>query len=243
MNFLYSERKGDLMFRKMFICILGITLGLSAILAPHVAQAANEKTTLEYGNGATYYGETKNGKPHGNGTMTWGKTKTYKGSWAQGKRSGHGVYKVITRGEDSITESKYDGNWKSDKKDGQGKLETKETSLDGVMLRMRVQSGTFAKNEWVTGYDVQHAAVADPPYLFAYKDSKMSLKIMGDAGNILNGLKNNYFFSFTYQKGKVYKSVGVGDEYNPKRFSSFIKSIEKEIKPHINQFERLAKQL
>ncbi|WP_167483770.1 hypothetical protein [Paenibacillus xylanexedens] len=175
--------------------------------------------------------------------MTWGKTKTYKGSWAQGKRSGHGVYKVITRGEDSITESKYDGNWKSDKKDGKGELETKETSLDGVMLRMRVQSGTFAKNEWVTGYDVQHAAVADPPYLFAYKDSKMSLKILGDAGNILNGLKNNYFFSFTYQKGKVYKSVGVGDEYNPKQFSSFIKSIEKEIKPHINQFERLAKQL
>ncbi|MEK4361700.1 hypothetical protein MKX68_04210 [Paenibacillus sp. FSL M8-0212] len=99
---------------------------MSVILLPHVAQAATELATLEYGNGATYYGETKNGKPHGNGTMTWGKTKTYKGSWAQGKRSGHGVYKVITRGEDSITESKYDGNWRNDKKDGQGKLEIKK---------------------------------------------------------------------------------------------------------------------
>lgn len=66
------------MFRKMFICILGITLGLSVILLPHVAQAATELATLEYGNGATYYGETKDGKPHGNGTMTWGKPKPTK---------------------------------------------------------------------------------------------------------------------------------------------------------------------
>lgn len=59
MNFLYSERKGDLMFRKMFIYIMGVSLGLSVILLPHVAQAASELATLEYGNGATYYGEIK----------------------------------------------------------------------------------------------------------------------------------------------------------------------------------------
>ncbi|MBD8838800.1 hypothetical protein MHB85_06715 [Paenibacillus sp. FSL K6-4396] len=230
------------MFRKLFICILGATLGLSVILSPHVAQATTEMTTLEYGNGATYYGETKNGKPHGSGTMTWGKTKTYKGSWALGERSGHGVYKVITRGEDRIIESKYDGNWKNDKKDGQGKLEINEIALTGEMLESRIQTGTFAKDQWIAGYDVRNGEY-DPPYSFVYKDSKLSLEIWGDVGNILDGLKNNYFFLFTYQKGKVYKSVGVGDEYNPKQFSSFIKSIEKEIKPHINQFERLAKQL
>ncbi|WP_091015367.1 MULTISPECIES: hypothetical protein [Paenibacillus] len=242
MNFLYSERKGDLMFRKMFICILGATLGLSVILSPHVAQATTEMTTLEYGNGATFYGETKNGKPHGSGTMTWGKTKTYKGSWAQGKRSGHGIYKVITRGEDRIIESKYDGNWKNDKKDGQGKLEINEIALTGERLESRIQTGTFAKDQWIAGYDVRNGEY-DPPYYFAYKDSKLRFEILGYAGDIWNDLKKGYIFSFTYQKGKVYKSVGVGDEYNPKQFSSFIKSIEKEIKPHINQFERLAKQL
>lgn len=82
------------MFRKMFIFILGVTLGLSVILSPHVAQAATEMTTLEYGNGATYYGETKNGKPHGNGTMTWGKPKLTKEAGHRGNDQDMGFIKL-----------------------------------------------------------------------------------------------------------------------------------------------------
>ncbi|QOS77448.1 hypothetical protein JNUCC31_22030 [Paenibacillus sp. JNUCC31] len=231
------------MLKKIFIYVLGVSLGLSLFLSPHAIQAASVMSTLEYSNGSTYYGETQNGKPHGYGTMSWGKSKTYKGNWMAGKRSGQGVYKVVTRGEDSITELKYDGFWKNDKKEGKGELQSTETSLTGEMQEARIQTGTFTKDQWSAGYDVWHVTVADPPYSFIYKDSKMSLKILGDAGNILNGLKAGYFFSFTYHKGKVYKEVGVGDEYSPKQFSSFVKSVEKEIKPLINQFEKLAQQL
>lgn len=229
--------------KKMLLYVLGLTLCVSLFMSPHTSDAASSMSTLELGNGVTYYGETKNGKPHGYGTMTWGKSKTYKGNWVVGKRSGQGTYKVVTRGEDSITEVKYDGFWKNDKKEGKGELLIKETSLTGEIQEARIQTGTFTKDQWITGYEVRHITVADPPYSFVYKDSKMSLKILGGAENILDGLKDGYFFSFTYQKGKVYKDVGVGDEFSQKQFRSFIKSVEKEIKPHINQFEKLAQEL
>lgn len=229
--------------KKMLLYVLGFTLCLSLFMPLHILDAASSMRSLEFGNGVTYYGETKNDKPHGYGTMTWGKSKTYKGNWVSGKRSGQGTYKVVTRGEDSITELKYDGFWKNDKKEGKGELLIKEASLTDEMQEARIQTGTFTKDQWITGYEVRHITVADPPYSFVYKDSNMSLKILGDAGNILDGLKVGYFFSFTYQKGKVYKDVGVGDEFSQKQFSSFIKSVEKEIKPHINQFEKLAQKL
>lgn len=228
--------------KKMLLYVLGLTLSLSLFMSPHDSDAASSMSTLELGNGVTYYGETKNGKPHGYGTMTWGKSKTYKGNWVAGKRSGYGVYKAVTSDEDRVTDLKYDGFWKNDKKDGKGELEIREISYEATMLENRIQKGTFAKDQWISGYDVRHGEY-DPPYYFVYKDSNSSLKIMGGAENILDGLKDGYFFSFTYKKGKVYKDVGVGDEFSQKLFRSFIKSVEKEIKPHINQFEKLAQKL
>ncbi|CAM3039114.1 hypothetical protein HP548_29890 [Paenibacillus taichungensis] len=228
--------------KKMLLYVLGLTLCVSLFMSPYTSDAASSMSTLELGNGVTYYGETKNGKPHGYGTMTWGKSKTYKGNWVAGKRSGYGVYKAVTSDKDRVTDLKYDGFWKNDKKDGKGELEIREISYEATMLENRIQNGTFAKDQWISGYDVRHGEY-DPPYYFAYKDSNLSLKILGGAENILDGLKDGYFFSFTYQKGKVYKDVGVGDEFSQKQFSSFIKSVEKEIKPHINQFEKLAQKL
>lgn len=225
----------------MFCYILGASLGLTVLLsAPMLAQA--ERQTLNYSSGAVYYGETKNGKPHGEGTMTWGKSKTYNGSWMEGKRSGQGVYKMITRETDRISETQYEGTWKSDQKEGKGELRVNEISLTGTMLESRLQTGTFSKDQWIAGYDVRKGEY-DPPYYFAYQDAKIKLQILGEAGEILKGLKEGYFFSFNYQKGKVHKNVGVGDEYDSKAFRSFIVSIEKEIKPYIQQFEKLAKKL
>lgn len=234
--------KGWLNLRKISIHVLGMTLGLSLLLSSQSIHADALRTTLEYGNGITYFGETKNGKPNGYGVMTWGKSKTYKGNWVDGKRSGKGTYRVVTRREDSLTNLVYDGYWTNDKKEGKGELRITETSLTGEMREDQIKTGTFNKDQWISGYDVRHGEY-DPPYYFAYKDSKMTLKILGEAGDILNGLKKGYFFSFTYQKGKVVRDVGVGDEYSQKQFSSFIKNIEKEIKPYIDHFEKLAMQL
>ena len=229
------------MIKKLFCYILGASIGLTVLLsAPMLVQA--ERQTLNYSDGAVYYGEIKNGKPHGEGRMTWGKSKTYNGSWVEGKRSGQGVYKTITQETDRISETQYEGTWKNDRKEGKGVLRVNEISLTGAMLESRVQTGTFSKDQWIDGYDVRKGEY-DPPYYFAYKDAKIQLQILGEAGEILKGLKEGYFFSFKYQKGKVHKNVGVGDEYDPKAFRSFIVSIEKEIKPYIQQFEKLAKKL
>ncbi|KQY84329.1 hypothetical protein ASD24_11290 [Paenibacillus sp. Root52] len=230
------------MLNKLLKYMLSVTLCLAFILPSTSTQAASSMTTLDFSNGATYYGETKNGKPHGDGTMTWSKSKTYSGSWVNGKRSGYGVYQLITRDEYSITTLKYEGNWKNDKKDGQGQLEIKEISNEATVLENQIRTGTFAKDQWVTGYDVRHGEY-DPPYYFMYKDAKLSLEMMGEPGNMLAGLKSGYFFSFTYKKGNIYRNVGVGGEFSQKQFTTFIKSVEKEIKPHIDQFEKLAKQL
>ncbi|MFB5267818.1 hypothetical protein ACE41H_13640 [Paenibacillus enshidis] len=39
---------------------------------------------------AVYYGEVKDGKPHGKGTMKWSNDKSYSGNWVAGQRSGSG---------------------------------------------------------------------------------------------------------------------------------------------------------
>jgi hypothetical protein len=241
-DILISSEREIIILKKMLLYVFGLTLCLLFFMPLHTSDAASSMRTLEFGNGVTYYGETKNDKPHGYGTMTWSKSKSYKGNWVSGERSGYGVYKAVTSDHDRVTDLKYDGFWKNDKKDGKGELEIREISYEAVMLENRIQKGTFAKDQWISGYDVRHGEY-DPPYYFAYKDSNISLKILGDAGNILDGLKSGYFFSFTYQKGKVYRNVGVGNEFSQKQFNSFIKSVEKEIKPYINQFEKLAQKL
>lgn len=87
-----------------------------------------------------------------------------------------------------------------------------------------LQTGIFAKDKWISGYEVEHFLMADPPYNFTYKDPNKTIRVMGDTGGILAGLKEGYFFAFTYHKGKIYKDVGVGDEFDQKQFAAFIKT-------------------
>ncbi|WP_353049548.1 hypothetical protein [Paenibacillus sp. ISL-20] len=54
--------------------------------------ASNQKVCLTLPNGATYYGEVKNNKPHGKGTMRWGPSNVYSCDWYNGQRSGTGKY-------------------------------------------------------------------------------------------------------------------------------------------------------
>lgn len=63
-----------------------------------------------------YEGETKNGKPRGNGTMYYVSGGKYMGQWVDGLRHGHGVQ---TYGQASSGDH-YDGSWKNDTKSGYG---------------------------------------------------------------------------------------------------------------------------
>jgi hypothetical protein len=215
---------------------------VTLFLDVNMIHAAGKIGSIEYGNGVSYYGEVKNGKPHGTGTMTWNKSKTYKGSWSNGKRFGYGVYRAVTSQNEAITDSMYTGYWKNDKKDGKGQLTVRMTAFDATILENSIQTGTFTKDIWVTGYEARHGEY-DPPYAFVYKDNKLYLEILGGDEENLEGLKNGYFFSFTYKKGKVYKSLGVGEEFNQQELKTFIQSVEKEIKPHIDQFTKLAQNI
>ncbi|MEN1985857.1 hypothetical protein [Paenibacillus hubeiensis] len=231
------------MLKNLFLFMLGVILFVSLSASPEKALAASKMSMLDYGSGVVYYGETSNGKPHGYGTMSWGYSKSYKGDWVEGKRSGEGVYKSVTKDNEQITTVKYEGSWKNDKKEGQGTLLTTDITVQGEMMGESLQIGNFAKDKWISGYQVEHFLMADPPYNFTYKDPNKTIRVMGGAEGILTGLKEGYFFAFTYQKGKIYKDVGVGDEFDQKQFAAFIKTIEKEIKPVIDRFEKLARSL
>ena len=63
-----------------------------------------------------YEGETKNGKPWGNGTMYYVSGGSYVGQWADGLRHGHGLQKY---GQASGGDH-YEGSWKNDTKSGFG---------------------------------------------------------------------------------------------------------------------------
>ena len=60
--------------------------GQSFSVAPPIA-------ILRLPDGATYEGETANGKRHGKGTCTWPNGQIYSGEWADDKRNGPGSYK------------------------------------------------------------------------------------------------------------------------------------------------------
>ncbi len=60
-----------------------------------------------------YTGETRNGKPHGNGVMTGPDGRVYEGEWRDGRRCGKGQ-ETLRSGE------RYVGDWDSDEKSGFG---------------------------------------------------------------------------------------------------------------------------
>lgn len=137
------------------------------------AEAASQKTTVKYPSGAVYYGEVKGGKPNGSGKMTWSKAKVYEGQWVNGQRSGFGKYTETTKGNGTLKKLEYIGNWKLDKKEGQGTLLIKSTT-DGKLAENSIQQGKFKKDRLVTGFHVRHGDF-DPPYEFEYKDEKLLL--------------------------------------------------------------------
>jgi len=202
------------------------------------AAAESKKSHLSFSNGATYYGEVKKGKPHGKGIMTYNKSKSYQGNWYEGKRSGYGTYKSVTSKDQAITTTRYTGNWKNDKKDGIGELFVSEIGFDATILENSIQKGTFYQDRWISGYDVRRGEY-DPSHNYVYKDDKLSIEIM--TGELdMEQIDSGSFFSFTYKKGSLYKNFAVGEEFSEQNYNAFLKKIRAEIKPHIEQFAKLA---
>ena len=98
----------------------------------------------EYLNGK-YYGELKNGEPHGKGSIFWSNGGKYIGDWYLGKRTGKGTI-IYSNGEiyngevvDGKREGKgimyylndnlqysYFGEWRNDERDGYGEWDYRD---------------------------------------------------------------------------------------------------------------------
>lgn len=59
---------------------------------PSSVQSEYKFECIEYSSGNRYIGETKNGKPHGEGIYLWSDFDAWFGQWSEGSRNGYGLY-------------------------------------------------------------------------------------------------------------------------------------------------------
>ncbi|MFB5675981.1 hypothetical protein ACE3NQ_08705 [Paenibacillus terreus] len=240
--------------KKSLLIVWGLTLGLSLVAAvlpaqpAKAAEAAAQKQTLELGN-AVYYGEVKDGRPHGKGTMKWSNDKSYSGDWVAGQRSGSGKYVSLYEKDGQWCKMVYSGSWKNDRKSGEGQLTEKrvDQQTDEVVYHL-IQTGTFAKDQLSAGYTVIHA-VADPDFSYNYKDSSMSVQMYGSNDNLVQAWEKGSFLTIDYTKGKVVKKYSIipedsaaAQEKNEAALS-YLQSILPQMKPHLQTFQRLSEQV
>lgn len=129
-----------------------LTLALLFLLFTHEeTEASNQKVSLTLPNGATYYGEVKNNKPHGKGTMRWGPSKVYSGDWYYGQRSGTGKYISDRLPEDMRIV--YEGKWKNDRPDGSGVRKESNPDLEFYVI----SKGIFKDHDLLTGHTVMQS--------------------------------------------------------------------------------------
>ncbi|WMT39735.1 hypothetical protein RE628_20415 [Paenibacillus sp. D2_2] len=165
--------------KKSFIALLCFSLFILSYGMLDVSGASN-KTNLKLNNGATYYGEVKNGRPHGKGTMNWPGDKSYSGDWISGKRSGQGKYIAYIIEDGQKTYIKYNGNWKDDKYNGQGeyvKINSYSSSSedDGMNdVFSYVAKGKLTNNILKVGYELNSSRLATK---FEYKDNENNITL------------------------------------------------------------------
>ncbi|MBO3287567.1 hypothetical protein MKY98_26750 [Paenibacillus sp. FSL M8-0228] len=160
----------------MYKALLSAIILFSLCFNPNVEAATSKNVNIKYSTGAIYYGQVRNGKPNGSGTMKYDSYKTYQGQWSNGLRSGKGkyIYKKATPiyneedGELNHFESSlivYQGSWKNDKYNGEGTYTEKNTYRDYVHSdytqkyeeqfnddSANVKKGTFKNNKLIKGY-------------------------------------------------------------------------------------------
>ena len=81
-----------------------------------VSRAEDDKVFIKYPSGATYFGEMRNGEPHGYGKLTRPNGSQYIGEFKNGKKHGQGVWLYGQKAD-----FKYIGGFEADKKQGYGK--------------------------------------------------------------------------------------------------------------------------
>jgi len=166
---------------KKFTLICALACLLLITVVPSLAGAAANKESLKLANGAHYYGEVVNGKPHGKGTMTWSKSKTYSGQWVNGKREGYGKYIATEKDYDYSEEGDptliiYTGNWKDDKFNGEGIYKRQVFAPVVYGFQYIEQRGVFANHKFVKGHEKQESAM---DMILIYKDEKINVQIAG----------------------------------------------------------------
>jgi hypothetical protein len=158
--------------KKYLTSLLCFTLFILSLGVP--VYGASKKEILKLNNGAVYYGELKDGKPHGKGTMTWSGDKSYSGDWFDGKRSGYGKYIAIIYDEGEKKQKKYNGYWKNDTYNGQGEY-TEITSNSSDSIRYYVANGNFVNGLYKGGYELNSSYMASK---FEYKDEEHYISVL-----------------------------------------------------------------
>ncbi|WP_367398325.1 hypothetical protein [Paenibacillus lautus] len=126
-----------------------LTLALLFLMFNHKeTEASNQKVNLTLPNGATYYGEVKNNKPHGKGTMNWGPSKVYSGDWYNGQRSGTGKY--ISDRLPKDMKIVYEGEWRNDRPHGTGIRRESNPEL----AFQRISKGLFKDHDLISGHAI-----------------------------------------------------------------------------------------
>lgn len=206
--------------KKKSVYLLCIVI-LCSIFSPNVIHAAPKKVFLELSNGVTYYGEVKDGKPNGKGSMNWGGGKSYSGDWINGKRSGQGYYKHQIVEGDTKTTITYKGSWKNDRKNGKG--QSVEVTL-GDYGPVSVEQGTFNNNQLIKGYSGQFYMGY---YNFYYESDKQFVGFGTNSKEqtlrLLSGdFSGERAFSITniIKNGKYYEGYNFG--YEPESAGSHI---------------------
>ncbi|MMZ51329.1 MORN repeat protein [compost metagenome] len=225
--------------KKICFCLI-----IFALMNLHVkfdqVEASGNKINLKISKEVSYYGEIKNGKPHGQGTMKWGETKTYSGTWSNGKRSGYGKYTFIDKSQaspegdmlDNIRTTTYVGNWINDKQNGQGVFKTSVDALHSGNEEGLLEKGLFKNNIFVKGYSL--GFLSNNYISISYKDSNNEVsvnteRLLLDGANSISelielGKYSDITFTTKDQKGNKntisYSYVKESDaEYAPFHFS------------------------
>ncbi|XP_054289764.1 MORN repeat-containing protein 3-like [Macrosteles quadrilineatus] len=106
--------------------------------------------------GEKYKGEWKNNLKHGKGSQLWKNKHMYEGDWLNGQRHGYGVLSKIL--DDGVTQILlYDGDWQYGKPEGFGRKHSGDEYYEGEFKsgkrhgqgRMWFADGSFYDGTWV----------------------------------------------------------------------------------------------
>ncbi|WKL03390.1 hypothetical protein Q0F98_07170 [Paenibacillus amylolyticus] len=195
---------------KRFYQSFGLTIIVIIVLlsSSSTTEAASKKVNLKLSDGATYYGEVLNGKPHGKGTARWGETEVYSGDWVSGKRQGKGKYTYtlvegggvpfedynesnMGHGTGEFTTKTYTGSWINDTYHGKGKeitqwLEVQYLTSDGKVYPVddrynnTINDGTFNQGKMSQGYYAIHSS---DTVSLGYTDHTTTIALQNDYFN------------------------------------------------------------